>query len=173
MIPLKSSKSKYQVAHEQKFKDLLCSTCQVSVERIVFDLESAVMRGPTPAPRHVQTCSTWTLLYGSSQTWPPLCTQSIMDNCHMGTPLWADRQTWLKTKECIPVGCVPSVAVAISGGRGVFLWREAYTPFWTEFLTHACENITFPQLLLQTVITFQQLRCGVVMSQKMNFFLSV
>ena len=23
---------------------------------------------------------------------------------------------------------------------------------WTEFLTHACENITFPQLLLRTVI---------------------
>ena len=22
---------------------------------------------------------------------------------------------------------------------------------WTEFLTHACENITFPQLLLRTV----------------------
>ena len=25
------------------------------------------------------------------------------------------------------------------------------TPLWTEFLTHACENITFPQLLLRTV----------------------
>ena len=24
---------------------------------------------------------------------------------------------------------------------------------WTEFLTHACENITFPQLLLRTVKT--------------------
>ena len=30
LIPLKSSKSKYQVVHEQKFKDLLSSTCQVS-----------------------------------------------------------------------------------------------------------------------------------------------
>ena len=28
------------------FKDLLSSTCQVSVERIVLDLESEVMRGP-------------------------------------------------------------------------------------------------------------------------------
>ena len=28
---LKSSKSKHQVVHEQKFKDLLSSTCQVSV----------------------------------------------------------------------------------------------------------------------------------------------
>ena len=32
--------------HEEKFKDLLSSTCQVSVERIVFDLESEVLRGP-------------------------------------------------------------------------------------------------------------------------------
>ena len=31
---------------EQKFKDLLSSTCQVSVERIVLDLKSEVMRGP-------------------------------------------------------------------------------------------------------------------------------
>ena len=30
-----------------------------------------------------------------------------------------------------------------------------YTPLWTEFLTHACENITFPQLLLWTVITLK------------------
>ena len=33
------------MVHEQKFKDLLSSTCQVSVERIVLDLESEVMRG--------------------------------------------------------------------------------------------------------------------------------
>ena len=31
--------------HKQKFKDLLSSTCQVSVERTVFDLESEAMRG--------------------------------------------------------------------------------------------------------------------------------
>ena len=35
---------KYQVVHEQKFKDLLSSTCQVSVERRVLDLESKAMR---------------------------------------------------------------------------------------------------------------------------------
>ena len=35
------------MVHEQKFKDLLRSTCQVSVERIVLDLESEVMRGPS------------------------------------------------------------------------------------------------------------------------------
>ena len=37
--------TKYQAVHEQKFKDLLSSTCQVSVERIVLDLESEVLRG--------------------------------------------------------------------------------------------------------------------------------
>ena len=43
LIPLQSSK--YQVVYEQKFKDLLSSTRQVSVERIMLDLESEVMRG--------------------------------------------------------------------------------------------------------------------------------
>ena len=38
LILLKPSKSKHQVVHEQKFKDLQSSTCQVSVERIVLDL---------------------------------------------------------------------------------------------------------------------------------------
>ena len=38
------------MVHEQKFKDLLSSTCQVSIERIVLDLESVVMRGPGSIP---------------------------------------------------------------------------------------------------------------------------
>ena len=50
LIPTKSSKSKYQVVHEHKFKDLLSSTCQVSAERIVLDLESEVLRGPGSIP---------------------------------------------------------------------------------------------------------------------------
>ena len=50
-------------------------------------------------------------------------------------------------QECIPVGCVPSAAVAVSGGGGV----SARHPPWTEFLTHACENITFLQLHLRMV----------------------
>ena len=50
LIPLKALKSKYQVVHEQKFKDLLSSTCQVSVERIVLDLESEAMRSPGSIP---------------------------------------------------------------------------------------------------------------------------
>ena len=114
-------------------------------------------------------------------------------------------------QECIPVGCIPSAAVAIWGClpkgvsaswgvclggvsalvgcllRGVSAWGSVYpgeclpmgvhppqtqrqtasprprgryppdpeaegdTPLWTEFLTHACENITFPQLLLRMV----------------------
>ena len=45
LIVTESSKSKNQVKHEQKFKDLLSSTCQVSPERVVLDLESEVMRG--------------------------------------------------------------------------------------------------------------------------------
>ena len=45
MILTESSKSKNQLVHEQKFKDLLSGTCQVSPERIVLDLESEVMRG--------------------------------------------------------------------------------------------------------------------------------
>ena len=40
LILTKSSKSKHQVVHEQK--DLLSSTCQVSVERSMLDLESEV-----------------------------------------------------------------------------------------------------------------------------------
>ena len=39
-ILFKSSKSKCQVVHEQKFNDLQSSTCLVSVKRIVLDLES-------------------------------------------------------------------------------------------------------------------------------------
>ena len=42
LILTKSFKSKHQVVHEQKFKDLLSSTCQVSVERSMLDLGSEV-----------------------------------------------------------------------------------------------------------------------------------
>ena len=53
-------------------------------------------------------------------------------------------------QEFIPVGCVPLASVAMGGGclpRGVGL----PPPPPTEFLTYACENITFPQLLLRAV----------------------
>ena len=39
---IKSSASKYQVVHKQKFKDI-SSTGQVNVERRVLDLESGAM----------------------------------------------------------------------------------------------------------------------------------
>ena len=42
LILTKSSKSKNQVVHEQKFKDLISNTCQISSERRVSHLESEV-----------------------------------------------------------------------------------------------------------------------------------
>ena len=100
----------------------------------------------------------------------------------------------MSKQEGIPVGSVPSAAVAISGegggvcpvgvsAQGGVCLGVVYTPrprgrhpqtqrqtlpqtqrqtahqtqrqtpsLGTEFLTHTCENITFPQLLLRTVM---------------------
>ena len=78
----------------------------------------------------------------------------------------------IKQQECIPVWCIPPASVAMGGGGGlpweavclggVCLRRvevhpsshcmPGYTPphpLWTEWITHACENITFPQLRLR------------------------
>ena len=80
---------------------------------------------------------------------------------------------FISQQECIPVGCVPSAAirggvcagVSAWGGclpRGCLPWgvyaqgvsargvcipacTAADTPLWTQFLTHTCKNITFPQ----------------------------
>ena len=74
----------------------------------------------------------------------------------------------IKEQECIPVGCVPSAAVVVywvggclpggmfaqgvSAQRGVCLGEgdcggrgclKDSALLWTEFLRHACENITF------------------------------
>ena len=57
-------------------------------------------------------------------------------------------------QECIPVGCVQSTAVVVSGGgvpRGVS--AGGCTPLPVDRMTDTGENITFPQLLLQTVKT--------------------
>ena len=84
-------------------------------------------------------------------------------------------------QECIPEGCVPSAGVAVCQREGVSACQGSVSargclpargvclpegggvclvfprgvsgrhPPWTEFLTHACENITFLQLRLQTV----------------------
>ena len=43
-------------------------------------------------------------------------------------------------QECIPVGCVPSAAVAAGGGVYLSACWDTPLPLWT----HACENITFP-----------------------------
>ena len=57
------------------------------------------------------------------------------------------KQESIPVQECIPVGFVPSACRGVSAQEGV------YTPpsLWTEFVTHACENITFPQLRPRTV----------------------
>ena len=69
----------------------------------------------------------------------------------------------MRTVRCLPGGCLPRGRVCVLGGvcpggvclsgggvclpaRGV----SARHPPGTEFLTHACENITFPQLRLRT-----------------------
>ena len=51
------------------------------------------------------------------------------------------------------VGGVPGPGGAESGGRGCGIpaCTDADPPIWTEFLTHATENITLLQLRLQAV----------------------
>ena len=51
-------------------------------------------------------------------------------------------------EECIPVGCVPSAAVATYAPPPR---RRPPAHLWTEFLTHTFEDITFPQLPVRTV----------------------
>ena len=65
-------------------------------------------------------------------------------------------------QECIPVGCVPSAAVAVYWGclpgRGVSAGGVYPSMHWGRHLppmdrtTDRCKNITFPQLRLRTVI---------------------
>ena len=93
---------------------------------------------------------------------------------------WTPKGTKLLQQESIPVGCVPSAAVAVCWGvcsRGCLPRGESargvsaqgarlpwgclpggvsqhalrQTPLWTEWLTDRCKNITFPQLRLRTV----------------------
>ena len=55
---------------------------------------------------------------------------------------------------CLPRGVCPGVSVGgcLPRGRGVCL-EGVHPPLWTEFLTHTCESIIFPQLRLRTVTT--------------------
>ena len=59
---------------------------------------------------------------------------------------------------CLPRGCVcpggvSSQSVSTRGYLPGGGQRNAgiYTSLWTEYLTHTCENVTFPQLLLWMV----------------------
>ena len=47
-------------------------------------------------------------------------------------------------------GCLPARGVFAQEGVCLGVYTS---PPWTEFLTHACENITFPQLRLRTAKT--------------------
>ena len=49
-----------------------------------------------------------------------------------------------------PGGCLPR--------EGLPQCMLGYTPLWTEFCTHTCENITFPQLRLRTVTKWKWIR---------------
>ena len=57
---------------------------------------------------------------------------------------------------CLSRGCLPR-GVCQGGSaqrglpRGVSAQGGVYLPPWTEFLTYACENVTFKQLCLRTV----------------------
>ena len=57
----------------------------------------------------------------------------------------------------LPCRCLSGGVVCLVGlsAQGVGVCQDGcvHLPLWTEFLTHACENITFPQLRLRTVIT--------------------
>ena len=54
--------------------------------------------------------------------------------------------------------------------HGVFVQGVVH-PLLTEFLTHACENITFPQLLLQTVIIKCQSQCVILIQTLLSLMI--
>ena len=66
-FPLNPSKSKYEVVHEQKFKDLLSSTCQVSVERIVLDWNQRLWEAHVLFPLGVTFCHCIFFLFSRSK----------------------------------------------------------------------------------------------------------
>ena len=64
----------------------------------------------------------------------------------------------MSKQECIPVGCVPSAAVAVPGGgppRGYLpgggLADTTLPPTLVDRMTDRCKNITLLQLRLRTV----------------------
>ena len=107
--------------------------------------------------------------------WSHLFWCSINTPCRKSTHFWLwkflinNHYKTIYEQECIPVGCVPPTAVAIwwwvfargwqprgLSAQGVCLPRGClsggvHLPPWTEFVTHSCENISFPQLHLRMV----------------------
>ena len=178
------------MVHEQKFKDLLSSKCQVSIERRVLDLESNPnlhniarsdrigfkMKNPYPytgRERLIRTrlIRSKTLLTNDFELAVP-----DLHSCLMVKLAWRMEEQPITKQECIPVGCIPAAHWPYPR-RGVHPRRNfgpdppeklqtshpkrdppgpdtpqdqtpqtKYSPLWTEFLTHACENITLPQL---------------------------
>ena len=64
----------------------------------------------------------------------------------------------VSARGCLPRGCLPRMVsawgVSKYAHRQTSPWPQRQTPpslMWTEFLTHTCENVTFPQLCLRTV----------------------
>ena len=70
------------------------------------------------------------------------CSSCLLEECLPGQGgVWlAKGGVCLARDVCLARGCLPG--------------QEGCTPPpWTEFMTHNCENITFPQLHLRTVMT--------------------
>ena len=68
-------------------------------------------------------------------------------------PLWWRESDWLlrgssAANQILLRHSGPILSGVHAWGRHVW---DTHTPLWTEFLTHAYENITFPQLLLRAV----------------------
>ena len=65
-----------------------------------------------------------------------------------------DMHAWVCAQgACVSRGaCVPRGHVCPGGHVCLGACMPHMAPLWTEFLRHACENITFPQLLLWAVI---------------------
>ena len=87
---------------------------------------------PVDTPPQDSHCSRWHTSY-----WNAFLLRLFLPSRGAGISAWEGR---------CPEGCLPRGVPVQWVSRGVYT-----SPLWTEFLTHACKNITFPQLLLRTV----------------------
>ena len=70
---------------------------------------------------------------------------------------WGGVPAWSKGGVCLVLGGVPAWSGGMSGPGGVYLPGRGGVPGqvpppWTEFLTHACENITLAKTSFRPVI---------------------